>query len=268
MCYICYNRLVAEWQKERTDYDELNRGQWIKVFGASSNRFLKDRTVYSFFRLFEALLMTFIYGWSLYDSAAEGVIACHYIFLTNWSLTIQVLYFWFAVWTSRQADLMDSSDKPRSDKMPFYVRAAWLFQDIAIPGSFVVFVLYWVIVVPTETSSPTAVSYFTHGVNFVVMLLDMYLSRQPYYLMHGIYMAIMGLTYLGFTYVHYAAGGTDCRGNRYIYRNIDWNQQASTGNLLSTLLFLVVPVMNVAFWFLISQCFPQNFRVNPEFSIS
>jgi len=242
------------------DYDDFNHGEWIEVFGASSNRFLKDKTVYSFFRLFEALILTFIYGWSLYDTERDGTIACYYIFLTHWMLTIQTIYFWLIWWTSRQADLMESGVKPKSAEMPCYAKTAWVLQDIAIPGTFLVFVLYWALVVPTKTEPPTLISYFTHGVNFLVMLVDVYVSRQPYYLLHGIYIGILGLLYLLFTYIYYVAGGTDCNGNRYIYAALDWSDPGSTSTLAVILLFIVLPVINIIFWFAISQCFPQNYK--------
>jgi len=117
-----------------------------------------------------------------------------------------------------------------------------------------------VLVAPTKGGPPEPISYFTHGVNFLVVIVDVYLSRQPYYLLHGIYFAILGIVYLLFTYVYYVSGGTDCSGRRYIYKSVDWNDPGSAGMLAAILVVVVVPFVNVLFWFVVSQCFPQNYH--------
>lgn len=259
-CCTCCKRFAAEWKKEALDFDDFNKGQWINVFGSSSNRCLKDRTAYSIFRFVEALIMTGIYGWSTGDSIADGSYACYFIYLTHLMLTMQLLYFWFAWWTTRQADRMASGETPKSDRMPCYVRTMWVLQDIVIPGSFLVFVLYWALVVPEKTEPVQPLGYFTHGVNFVMQMLDVFLSRQPYHLLHGIYIAILGVVYISFTGIYYAAGGTDCNGNRYIYKAIDWSAPDSVYSLSLLILLVAVPVINLVFWFTISMCFPQNYK--------
>mmetsp|Transcript_63085 Transcript_63085/g.168496 ORF Transcript_63085/g.168496 Transcript_63085/m.168496 type:complete len:271 (-) Transcript_63085:130-942(-) len=257
---LCWTRFRDAWTTDALDYDDFNKGGWINVFGASSNRFLQNRTAWTAFRVLEAVLMTAIYAWSITDKAIDGEFACYFIYLTHWTLTLQALYFLFAAFTAWKAGQMESGAIPTSEAMPCYCRAMWIIQDLAIPGSFLVFLLYWALVYPERTSDPSALSYFTHGVNFVLQLLDMFLSRQPYYLLHGIYIAIFGTVYVAFSAIYYAAGGLDCNGNAYIYKALDWSQPQSTVTLMGIILFIGVPIINFTFWLMIAMCFPQNYK--------
>lgn len=55
-----------------------------------------------------------------------------------------------------------------------------------------------------------------------MMLLELMVVRQPFYIFHFIYSISVGLLYLIFTIIFYVAGGVDGRGNRYIYEIISW----------------------------------------------
>jgi hypothetical protein len=241
-------------------YDDFNDGEWITVFGASSNRWcLKHPVIYSLFELSEALAVTALWIWAFYEDVLAPSANCggkFFIFLTYWSLTAQVFYVWVAWFVTRQANAMAEGRKAKQMKMPWYAYATWVLQDILLPTTFMVFVLYFALVVDWNSPPGFGKSYFTHGANFALMCSDVFMSQQPYYLLHGLYFGGFALVYLAFTYIYFAADGTSCSGHPYIYAALDWNNLQSTRALATLLLTVACPLVNVAFWLMVSKCFP------------
>ena len=130
-----------------------------------------------------------------------------------------------------------------------------------LPGSFLVMALYWGLVYPHRTSEPGPVSYLTHGANSIIIALDVYLSNQPYYLLHGIWFFVYDIAYLLFTLVYWAAGGTQCDGEPYIYSVLNWNKPSTAGFYSTIVLFGAVPVANLLFFVLVGCCWQGQYRV-------
>lgn len=81
---------------------------------------------------------------------------------------------------------------------------------IALPGSFLVFVLYWLLVFPTRTAAQQRdihpITVLVHGVNFFVMLVDASINAQPFPLAHGLYFLVYALIYLLWSILFVVAG--------------------------------------------------------------
>lgn len=75
------------------------------------------------------------------------------------------------------------------------------------------FVLYWTDNIPV---SPTNV--MTHACNSALMFLDMLIMAYPLRLYHVVQPIILGLIYVVFSAIYYAAGGTD----KYVYCICNW----------------------------------------------
>ena len=102
----CTKTCLAQFNKERLDLDDFDKdGAWCKVFGTSSNRLLKNRDHFKWYRLFMAVACTAIMGWSVseyLDCEAGGFYWP--IYLTHWTIFLEALYFWCAWHTTAQAD--------------------------------------------------------------------------------------------------------------------------------------------------------------------
>mmetsp|Transcript_83482 Transcript_83482/g.260705 ORF Transcript_83482/g.260705 Transcript_83482/m.260705 type:complete len:233 (+) Transcript_83482:66-764(+) len=224
----------------------FNQRRWVEVFGSSSNRCLKHRLAFSGFRLVLVLLITTIVGLDIHRDAQARVLDCYLGFLTRWVLVLQALYFWLAFWTAWRADLMVSGAVPKAERMPLYAKATWVMQDTSLPGAVLVCFLFWVLVVPFQETPPDVGSYLVHGVNVVMSILDMVVSRQPYYLRHAAYYLNGLALYVIFTLIDYAAGGTDCRGHRSLYKVVSWSHPWRT-ELLTGVCVVVAPLLNLLF---------------------
>eukprot|EP00933_Yihiella_yeosuensis_P036613 TRINITY_DN30376_c4_g1_i1.p1 TRINITY_DN30376_c4_g1~~TRINITY_DN30376_c4_g1_i1.p1 ORF type:complete len:324 (-),score=42.98 TRINITY_DN30376_c4_g1_i1:519-1490(-) len=162
-----------------------------------------------------------------------------------------------------------------TDKAPIYVSLSNLLFSIVLPGSFLVFALYWGLVFDGNLH---AISVCTHGVNFVVMALDAFVNAQSFKLAHGAYFYIYAIVYLIWTVIFGAAGGErsctcspynkdepkGCRNMNgdiktddsedkcnYIYGSVNWNAPGSAGSISGAILIIVLPVVLFMFWSLI-----------------
>merc|ERR1719203_46160 len=264
----CWTKFKAEWALEKADFGEFNEGSWIEVFGASSNRYLKDPRRYMAFKLFEALLVTAIFLWSFIDNAMyqhkgeDGVVVetyCGYkywIYLTHWSLTLQLLFVWNSLWSVWAAH---RASKSPTDKFPApcHAKLTWILNDVLLPLTFLVFVQYWLLVWNGFDGdiAYAILSCCTHGGNFLVMLLDNWLSRIPYYITHGLYFWLVGVMFLLFSFLH-GFVGTNCSGQPYIYAALDWNNLQQTLTIAGIICFVVAPIFNLLFWGVKAVLFP------------
>ena len=244
-CFAC-TTLKKEFDADRLDFDldELD-GQWQKYFGSSS--LVKNRAVYLGVRIFLFVITLAIFVWSLVDAALNDKLRCWLIYLTHQGLVIELAYLGFAAATTGAcfwyADVDGTPGPPV--KMPRYCMAAWVLQGIALPGSFLIFVLYWGLV---YDGSLHAISVFTHGVNFLIMAADQILSKQPMYLVHGAIFFAYALFFVAWSGVHYASGLKDCENNRYIYAALNWGKPDAAGRIAALVLLVAAPLLNVVFW--------------------
>lgn len=62
-----------------------------------------------------------------------------------------------------------------------------------------------------------------HAVNSIIMLLDIFISARPCYLLHFYQPLIAVFCYIIFSVIYWVAGGVDNDGNPYIYSILDWS---------------------------------------------
>jgi hypothetical protein len=88
----------------------------------------------------------------------------------------------FTTWKGKHF-VVDASSAPED---PWYAQLTGALFTLQVPATFVVAAFYWILVYPSNTYALKPLSVFTHGVNFVVSFLDMWLSRQPFHFSHGL----------------------------------------------------------------------------------
>jgi len=83
-------------------------------------------------------------------------------------------------------------------------------------------------------------------------------NRQPYYASyHALFGCLLCWGYVLFTIIAYFAGVTDSDGHRYIYSYLAWGVPLRGGGavtgakLLLMNLFLLTPLLNYMYWFLV-----------------
>ena len=89
-------------------------------------------------------------------------------------------------------------------------------------------------------------SAHVHGVNVLLVLIDLFLSRIPYQLFHFFYCLLFTVPYIILTLIYYAAGGTNEFGDRYIYTSLNYAEPQSAG-LAIVLILVPIPFFLVLF---------------------
>ena len=182
-------------------------------------------------------MVAILFG-SLYEAWSRGALICWPIFLTNLTLAACVVYLTFAYATTVEAQ--------RGGRRPWFAKAAWVMQAIALPSSFLVAVGYWLLVYSGGTLS--FITPFTHGVNFLLMLLDNFLNAQPFCLGHGLFLLAYFSVYLAWSAVHFALGLKDCENNRYIYKVLDWTDPSIIAQVSPVAVLVIAPILGLLFW--------------------
>jgi len=67
-----------------------------------------------------------------------------------------------------------------------------------------------------------------HAVNVALVLLDVIVSAQPLFLLHFYQPLLFFYSYMSFTAIYYALGGTGKGGTSSIYPDLDWTKPERT----------------------------------------
>mmetsp|Transcript_60385 Transcript_60385/g.127958 ORF Transcript_60385/g.127958 Transcript_60385/m.127958 type:complete len:289 (-) Transcript_60385:117-983(-) len=159
---------------------------------------------------------------------------------------MELTYFALACCTTYQAIYSKVPDGV-GRAVPWYAEAAWVFNSLATVSSFVICTAYWSIL--KGDKDLTVVTVLQHGGGFVLMLIDLLISRVPYYLSHIYAPLIASSSYVVFSYIYFVCGGTDGKGHPYIYKVLDWRNPSKAGFVCVGMVFLMVPLAYFLFLF-------------------
>jgi hypothetical protein len=229
-------RQEFKWDKIHfTDVIAWNKGftqSWV----------FKDEKTYLTIRITFAILVLGILLWSSLDMAVPGDYEYWWIYLTHWTLVVESMYFVSAAYTTWRA-FTNKEQKLSADK---HMILSWVLHDIAYPSTCLVMIMFWGLVFSPPV---TALTTFTHGVNFIVMLVDVILSSQPYYIMHAVYFLSYAAIYIGWTLFFYAVKARNEDGDRYVYSALDYKDDLG-GALVSIAIafFFLIPLQLPLLW--------------------
>ena len=159
---------------------------------------------------------------------------------------MQCAYLTLAVYATWHAGQASAPAAP-----PRYLPALLYLQGVALPGSALVTLLFWTLVLPTWPEAATyTVNYLVHGANLAVMAADCALGSQPFPLRYSCGLLPYGAVYITFTVVYYLAGGTNEWGQPWIYAPIYWGGTGAKAGaaLCLAVLVLLVPGLILAAW--------------------
>lgn len=148
-----------------------------------------------------------------------------FIYLTHWGLMAECLYFFAALTTLLIAVFVaNEPERKRTENLkPWFMSLTYGLQSTVLPFSFLVTLMYWVLVFPTVHGSMRPLSMATHGGNFVLMFIDFILGQQPMFFSKILWPLGFATLYGIFSVIYYYNGGTTESGSRNIYEAIDWS---------------------------------------------
>ncbi|KAJ8736155.1 hypothetical protein PYW08_006811 [Mythimna loreyi] len=179
--------------------------------------------------------------------ALKGHFAYWFIYLTHWGLTSILFATGFALFVS--ARCYHYGPISTEFRLPWYVKAYWTLCNIATPMAFMITIFYWTVLYEAgfEEELNHKLDVSVHGLNSLVMLLLLLSSAHPVRLLHVYQPTLFGIVYVLFSVIYHFAGGTDKRGNAYIYPVVNWSEPSITILVvfLTTLLMLSLHLLTV-----------------------
>ncbi|KAL3910137.1 MAG: hypothetical protein SGPRY_009169, partial [Prymnesium sp.] len=171
-------------------------------------------------RLFFFLFWLSVTIWAV----ADDFDAQFWIYLTNWSLLFELTYFAFAAGLAMAAIFFNVPDA-KGEKTPWYARVGYALQCSTYVISFIVSVLFWALVY--DGGALPAISFFTHGSNFIVAFADLLLAGIPFRVGHMWVSLVFALAYVLFSLIYDVSGGM-AGDDPYIYEVLDWNNNTGS----------------------------------------
>ena len=175
-------------------------------------------------------------------------------YVTHWTLVLELLYLWLAVYSTYMAIYDTKVPDGVGKATPWFISATYAMQPLVLVGSFLVFMGYWALVCTGAYEPRDGISLIViavHGVNFVVMLADLLLVRNPLYLSHVLVPMAYSIAYLLFSVLFYAVSGDN------IYSGVDWSDPSGASRLCALIIFLGMPILWIPLYciFLGRRCY-------------
>ncbi|CAD6996700.1 protein rolling stone [Ceratitis capitata] len=201
--------------------DQFYQSQWQS--GTRSIWYLLYRWMWACF-----FISVFIVSLVLQLSAGK-----FFIFLTNWGLMACMLSQlsgailatrWHFNSGGTRKDIMEARTLKEPPPTPRLVKFYWLVHGAALSLALIITTVYWIFLhgkMDKPNRYPT-ISFITHCLNSVFMLVDFWIVAFPLRLLHIIYWMMFPIIYYIFTVFYYLAGGTDEYGHHYVYPILDW----------------------------------------------
>jgi len=168
----------------------------------------------------------------------------YFIYLTNWGIILcMIASVYGAVLVTYWHFHRSYADEiSKSDDMPFVFKLYWSIHNTTLILSIVITIIYWSIL-HTGSIPVSATNVMTHACNSALMFIDMLIMAYPLRLYHVIQPIILGLIYVVFSVIYWAAGGTDKFGHPYIYNVLDWSSSDPTKNAVTVVGTLVLSMV-------------------------
>lgn len=163
-----------------------------------------------------------------------------FIYLTHWSLMVEVLYFFFALITLLAAVCAQEPERKRMENYkPWYMSVTFGLQSTALTFSFLTALMFWTLeYVPGDRVAPLVMA--THGGNFVLMLLDFILGQQPMFFMKIWWPIMFAVSYYVFSYFYFKNGGVTETGSSNIYQAVDWQNPSGVATMFGIILSAII----------------------------
>lgn len=142
---------------------------------------------------------------------------------------------------------MQPTEYYRQDKTPWFVKVMWAIHVIAVDASLPVTVVFWATVFEPENGA-TAASIHVHGVNLLLVLIDIFISRIPILILHFFYPMAYAAVYVIFLAVYWAVDGTNEHGEPFVYSITDFRGHPVNASLACIGLVIVAGIVHLLFF--------------------
>lgn len=125
----------------------------------------------------------------------------------------------------------------------WYMKLSWALFNICVMMAPVVTLVYFVLLYPYIANGPiSATDLNVHGINSVIIIIELFFSGYPVRLLHLVYPLAYGGCYIIFSLIYWSFD----RQNNVLYPMVlDWNHPESTAIVLSIVILVATPIMQL-----------------------
>ncbi|KAL5475741.1 hypothetical protein EMCRGX_G025591 [Ephydatia muelleri] len=237
------------------------------------------------FVVYRVLLFCYIFSWLVVHAVTHNFKWKFFIYLTNLTtllinadlLLLTTLCVAYAVLYYCNRPMLVSRllpEKPgrySQDQIGWYVKVSWFLHNSATALAIMIALGYWSLVyqcppsvagtvstpnasdpAPQQVSNASCADASTihaHGIDALLLVLDIFLSRVPVQLYHFSYLCAFTFAYIVLTLIYWGAGGTNVQHQLYIYSVLDYTTK-KTSTLFAVLLVFAPMVFFIIVYFL------------------
>ncbi|XP_048462577.1 protein rolling stone [Rhincodon typus] len=124
----------------------------------------------------------------------------------------------------------------------------WCLYNLSCVTSLFVTIAFWSFdYIPGR--APDSININMHVINSVLVLLELSVAASPIHLAHFVYTLMYCLSFIIFTVIYWAAGGTNLKGKAYIYRSLNYSETpgAAVGCIIGSIC-LLMPFLQFVVW--------------------
>ncbi|XP_072928171.1 protein rolling stone isoform X2 [Hemitrygon akajei] len=129
------------------------------------------------------------------------------------------------------------------------INVQWDLLNMMCVISLYVTIAFWSIDYVPGLVAPDSINIHVHVVNSVMVLLELGMTAAPIHLAHFVYVLLYCLSFILFTIVYWALGGTNLKGKPYIYKILNYSKSlgAATGCIIGSLC-IILPLLQFLVW--------------------
>ncbi|CAL8095595.1 unnamed protein product [Orchesella dallaii] len=122
----------------------------------------------------------------------------------------------------------------------------WILMNITHVLPHIVVVGYWMFVYKYDPDQPSCERFkshfILHGLTSVLSLIDSFVVAVPVRKTHCLFLSLVLLVYVTFSFIYEVAGGSYRGDNEYIYSFLNWRHKALTATAICIFGILISPI--------------------------
>lgn len=189
-----------QFKRLNTTFNYEKPGHFCVSQWQSSNK----SVVYVMYRWFIALFFIFSVATSIIYAILRNQVLVYFIYLTNWNLNMTMVMTCMSAW---HATLFYKEKIELKKTMPKNMKIFWFLSSTTTMSAILISVMYWTVLYKPGKNSVDLNNILIHGTNSIILVIDLFVVKQPARFGLYVYSFMFGVVYLIFTWIYPALGG-------------------------------------------------------------
>ena len=172
------------------------------------------------------------------------------IYLTHWGLTFilafEICDFFLLTRSLVKGNKVSIPNAEPDNEWSWLRKMTWVLSTVASSGALFITPFYFLFLYDPDFSQLDYWNLFVHGINSVLMVLEVWVTARPWRWQHFYMPLSVGMLYTVFSLIYFELGGVNRFGQPYIYPFLDWNDPslALTWSFMAIVLTIATHFIN------------------------